>query len=165
MRILVIDDDPGVRLLCRLNLSRNGHEVLEAASGGEGLGLLAAPLPDVVVLDVMMPYLDGFEVLRQIRACSDTSRVPVVLLSARVGIADQIEGWTAGADDYVIKPFSPAALAVALHRASHFDPEAREAEREARLGRLTVANGLEGLPGHWELLRELRAVSGRRVVR
>ena len=107
MRILVIDDDPGVRVLCKIAFRTGGDEILEAASGREGLELLATEHVDAVVLDVMLPSVNGFEILRRIRQDDRMSHLPVVLLSVRVGIQDQIDGWRAGADDYLTKPFSP----------------------------------------------------------
>jgi DNA-binding response OmpR family regulator len=115
MRILVIDDDPGVRMLCRIAFRADGDEVVEAASGREGLELLVAEVVDAVVLDVMLPSINGFEVLRRIRENAQTSDLPVVLLSVRVGMQDQIDGWRAGADEYLTKPFSPSALAAKLN--------------------------------------------------
>ena len=96
MRVLVIDDDPGVRVLCRIAFRTEGDEIIEAASGREGLELLETETVDAVVLDVMLPSVNGFEVLRRIRKDARMSDLPVVLLSVRVGIRDQIDGWRAG---------------------------------------------------------------------
>ncbi len=122
MRILVIDDDPGVRVLCKIAFRTGGDQVLEAASGREGLELLATEHVDAVVLDVMLPSVNGFEILRRIRQDDRMSHLPVVLLSVRVGIQDQIDGWRAGADDYLTKPFSPAALAAKVYEICGVDP-------------------------------------------
>jgi two-component system phosphate regulon response regulator PhoB len=111
MRILVIDDDPGVRLLCRIAFRAEGDEVLEVASGRAGLEILASTGADAVVLDVMLPSINGFEILRRIREDERTSDLPVVLLSVRTGMQDQIDGWKAGADDYLTIPFSPSEMA------------------------------------------------------
>jgi DNA-binding response OmpR family regulator len=141
MRVLVIDDDPDVRTLCKINLRYDGYEVIEAAGGAEGLELISSDHPDAVLLDVMMPNVDGIEVLRQLRANEATAGVPVVILSARVSIEDQIEGIAAGADDYLTKPFSPRDLGVALDGASRIDPRNRETERESRVQRLAARVG------------------------
>jgi len=130
MRVLVIDDDPGVRVLCRIAFRADGDEVVEAPSGREGLELLESEPVDAVILDVMMPSIDGFEVLRRIREDDRTSDLPVVLLSVRVGIDDQIKGWRAGADDYMTKPFSPSELAVTLSEICRLDPGERVLQRE-----------------------------------
>lgn len=136
MRVLVVDDDPDVRRLCGLNLTWDGHEIIEAAGGAEGLELVSSEAPDVVLLDVMMPNIDGIEALRRIRQSAESMDMPVVLISARVGIEDQIEGWAAGADGYITKPFTPSDLTGALRGAKSLDPDERQAEREARLRQL-----------------------------
>jgi DNA-binding response OmpR family regulator len=138
MRVLVVDDDPDVRKLCGLNLTWDGHEIIEAAGGEEGLELISSEAPDVVLLDVMMPNVDGIEALRRIRESEHSVDLPVVLISARVGIEDQIQGWAAGADGYIMKPFAPSDLTEALDGARNLDPGQRQAEREARLRQLAA---------------------------
>jgi DNA-binding response OmpR family regulator len=133
MRVLVIDDDPGVRVLCRIAFRADGDEIMEAASGREGLDLLATEPVDAVVLDVMLPSVNGFEVLRRIREDARTRDLPVVLLSVRVGIQDQIDGWRAGADDYLTKPFSPSALAAKVYEICGIDRVDRADHRAERL--------------------------------
>jgi DNA-binding response OmpR family regulator len=133
MRILVIDDDPGVRLLCRIAFRADGDEVLEVASGREGLEILASDGADAVVLDVMLPSINGFEILRRIREDERTSDLPVVLLSVRVGLQDQIDGLKAGADDYLTKPFSPSEMAARVYEICRLDPLDRANKREQRL--------------------------------
>jgi DNA-binding response OmpR family regulator len=137
MRVLVVDDDPDVRKLCGINLTWDGHEIIEAAGGAEGLELVSSEPLDAVVLDVMMPNIDGLEALRRIRQRPESADMPVVLISARVGIEDQIEGWAAGADAYLTKPFMPSDLSDAIDGARSLDPRERKAEREARLRQLT----------------------------
>lgn len=136
MRVLVVDDDPDVRRLCGLNLTWDGHEIIEAAGGAEGLELISSEALDAVLLDVMMPNIDGIEALRRIRQSEESMDMPVVLISARVGIEDQIAGWEAGADGYIKKPFTPSDLTGALDNARRLDPGKRRAEREARLRQL-----------------------------
>ena len=136
MRVLVVDDDPDVRKLCGLNLTWDGHEIIEAAGGEEGLELISSEAPDVVLLDVMMPNVDGIEALRRIRESEHTVDLPVVLISARVGIEDQIQGWAAGADGYIMKPFAPSDLTDALDGARNLAPGERRAERQIRLREL-----------------------------
>ncbi len=106
-RVLVVDDEPSVRLLCRVNLQFAGFEVAEAENGAQGLELARAEDFDLILLDVMMPDIGGHEVLRRL---SETSSVPVVFLSARTGPADLREGYALGAVDYITKPFDPIAL-------------------------------------------------------
>jgi DNA-binding response OmpR family regulator len=117
VRILAIDDDPDLLALCRINLTLDGHEVVEASSGREGLDLVASCQPDIVLLDVMMPRLDGLDVLRAIRAGATSYDLPVVIVSARVGHEAESAGRVAGADAYVTKPFSPDLLLDTLKQA------------------------------------------------
>jgi two-component system KDP operon response regulator KdpE len=105
--ILVVDDEPPILRLVRAKLKVDGYEVLTASRGEEALGILEDEVPDLVVLDVMMPDMDGFETLRRIR---EHSQVPVVMLTARGSDADKLKGLQSGADDYVTKPFNPDEL-------------------------------------------------------
>jgi DNA-binding response OmpR family regulator len=105
--ILVVDDDPKIRELLRLYVVREGHRTTFAADGPEALAAARTKRPDLVLLDVMLPGLDGFEVCRQLREESD---VPILLLTARSGDSDKVVGLDLGADDYVLKPFSPREL-------------------------------------------------------
>jgi two-component system KDP operon response regulator KdpE len=117
--ILVADDDPPILRLVRLKLQTEGYAVITAANGQEALEALSEHNPDLVILDVMMPVLDGFETLQRIR---QTSSVPIILLTARSGGQDKVRGLDRGADDYVTKPFDPdelaARVAALLRRAS-----------------------------------------------
>ena len=106
--VLIVEDDPDTTELVRLYLARDGHRVLTATSGTEGLHIAKKAEPDLVVLDLMLPGLDGMEVCRALREGSD---VPVVMLTARVEEEDRLAGLDLGADDYVTKPFSPRELA------------------------------------------------------
>jgi DNA-binding response OmpR family regulator len=110
-RVLLIEDDPAVREGLELALTRHGHRVRAVESGEQGLDRLRTDLPDVVVLDLMLPGMDGFEVCRRIRA---TGQIPIIMLTARSDDIDVVAGLEAGADDYVIKPFSPRELATRL---------------------------------------------------
>ena len=105
--VLVVDDDPNIRDLVRMYLVREGHRVTLAADGEAALVAAAGEWPDLVLLDVMLPGIDGVEVLRRLR---EDSQVPVILLTARSGDADKVVGLDTGADDYVVKPFSPREL-------------------------------------------------------
>ena len=109
--LLVADDDEDILTLVQLRLSRSGYEVIVARDGEEALRLAREKLPDLAVLDWMMPKASGVEVLRAIRADELTSSIPVILLTARASEADINEGLEAGADDYIAKPFSPQELA------------------------------------------------------
>jgi two-component system, OmpR family, phosphate regulon response regulator PhoB len=108
--VLVADDDADVRDLVAFRLDRAGYEVMAAADGQDALELARSRSPDIAVLDVMMPRLDGLQVTRQMRAIDELARVPVLLLTASVHEAAVKQGFEAGADDYMKKPFSPADL-------------------------------------------------------
>lgn len=106
-RILVVDDEPRMIGFIRMNLELEGHQVIEAHSGLEALEAIRTKLPDVVLLDVMMPELDGFETLRMLR---EFSSIPVIMLTAKGEENDKVYGLELGADDYVTKPFGPREL-------------------------------------------------------
>ena len=106
-KILVVDDEERMVRFIRLNLEHDGFQVIEANRGAEALEQVRTKLPDLVLLDVMMPDMDGFEVLRMIR---ETSHVPVIMLTAKGEEDDRVRGLESGADDYITKPFSPREL-------------------------------------------------------
>ena len=108
--ILAADDDPDIRELVAFRLERSGYTVLQAADGEEALALALEHKPDLAVLDVMMPKMDGFEVVRRLRAEEATKRMPIIMLTARAQDSDVEEGFESGADDYLRKPFSPQEL-------------------------------------------------------
>jgi DNA-binding response OmpR family regulator len=108
--VLVADDDHDILTLVSFRLERAGYDVVAARDGEEALRLALERVPDLAVLDVMMPKLDGYEVTTRLRQNRATRRVPVILLTARVQEADIARGFEAGADDYVKKPFSPQEL-------------------------------------------------------
>lgn len=145
--ILIVDDDPKIRDLLRLYVERERHRVIEAEDGAGALAAVERERPDLVLLDVMLPGLDGIEVLRRIR---DLGTTPVMLLTARSGDGDKVIGLDGGADDYVVKPFSPrelmARVRVQLRRA-----EAAADDPALVSGPLTLDPGavevhLDGLP-------------------
>lgn len=108
--VLVADDDEDVLLLIRMVLERDGHEVIVTRDGAEAVAAGLERRPDLAVLDVAMPELDGLEVLRRLRADANMTNMPVVLLSARVQEDDVKRGYDSGANAYVQKPFSPREL-------------------------------------------------------
>ena len=113
-RVLVVDDEQTIRLLCRVNLTASGIEVLEAPDGETGLELARSERPDLILLDVMMPGIDGWEVARRLAADDKTSEIPVVFLTARAGDEDRQLGEEAGAVGYVVKPFDPVSIATVV---------------------------------------------------
>lgn len=110
-RVLVVDDEAPIRLLCRVNLEAEGIDVLEAADGTSGLDLARAEHPDVVLLDVMMPGLDGWRVAEQLLEDERTIGIPIIFLTARAEFRDRARGLDIGGVDYVTKPFNPLELA------------------------------------------------------
>ena len=102
-KILVVDDQPEIREILLYTLGTAGYEAIEAANGNEALGLIETDFLDLVILDIMMPGMNGFQVLRQLRKTSD---IPVIMLSARTDTVDKVESFELGADDYVTKPFT-----------------------------------------------------------
>jgi two-component system alkaline phosphatase synthesis response regulator PhoP len=109
-KILVVDDDPTMVKLINVNLKLNNYSVVEATSGEQALEVLSGEPPDLVVLDIMMPGVDGWEVLKRIRGNLETQEMPVILVTAKTQDSDVIRGWELGADEYVIKPFNPLLL-------------------------------------------------------
>ena len=168
--VLVIEDDRGLRDLLRRYLERAGHAVLSTGSGVEALKLLAEAAPDLLVLDLGLPDLDGLEVLREARSGRAT---PVIVLTARSEVEDRIRGLSLGADDYVTKPFSPTELTLRVAAVlSRSLPAAGQDGRESfGSGRLVIDPGLRrasldgvGLdltPTEWGVLTTLTSVPGR----
>jgi DNA-binding response OmpR family regulator len=110
-RVLVIDDEAPIRLLCRVNLEAEGMQVLEAGDGPAGLEEARSESPDVILLDVMMPGLDGWAVAERLVEDSSTKDIPIVFLTARAELRDRARGLELGGVDYVTKPFNPVELA------------------------------------------------------
>jgi DNA-binding response OmpR family regulator len=110
-KVLVIDDEAPIRLLCRVNLEAEGMAVIEAADGPSGLDQAREADPDVILLDVMMPGLDGWKVAEQLLEDTRTSEIPIIFLTARAEFRDRAKGLDIGGIDYVTKPFNPLDLA------------------------------------------------------
>jgi DNA-binding response OmpR family regulator len=138
-RILVVDDEPDVRMLLRTNLKAAGFDVMEAANGEEALALAKQELPVVIILDVMMPQMSGVEVCRALRKHPPTSRIPVLMLTAKAGEEDRVTGFEVGADDYVAKPFSPRELVLRVRAVARRKPDQGAAKLgPARAGLITM---------------------------
>lgn len=116
LKILVCDDERHIVRLIQVNLERQGWEVITAYDGKEGLEKIKAVKPDLVVLDVMMPYMDGFEVLKSLRREPDFQDLPVIMLTAKAQDKDVFEGYHYGADMYLTKPFNPMELVTFVKR-------------------------------------------------
>lgn len=137
LHVLVADDEPAMRLLYRVNLEAEGMIVSEAADGDAAVALAQSERPAVLVLDVMMPRRDGWNVAEELASHAATRAIPIVFVSARAAAADQLRGLELGGIEYVTKPFNPVELAVVIRRAaaaarSQDDPTRGEKLRELR---------------------------------
>ena len=138
-RVLVIDDEAPIRLLCRVNLEAEGMEVLEAADGPSGLESARHSRPDVILLDVMMPGLDGWQVAEELLDDELTSGIPIVFLTARAELRDRARGLDIGGVDYVTKPFNPLELAPLIEDVlARVERGEREDLRHEKLAELRV---------------------------
>lgn len=166
-RILVVDDEEAIRRFLRTSLSARGHTIFEASSGQEALSSVVADRPDVIILDLGLPDVDGVDVVRQLR---EWSQIPITILSVRDREADKIEALDAGADDYLTKPFGLgellARLRATLRRANQTSdkPVFTTGELEADLRRRVVTVAGEEVqltPTEYELLRALVMEAGK----
>jgi len=115
-KILVVDDERHIVRLVQVNLERAGYEVAVAYDGIEALEKVEAEKPDMVVLDVMMPRMDGFDVLKKLQANADTKDIPIIMLTAKAQDADIFKGWSSGVSSYLTKPFNPRELLTFVER-------------------------------------------------
>jgi|SRR5437016_673011 len=109
-RVLIVDDDPDIQGLVSYNLSQAGFRVTNAVTGSAALESVREQPPDLIILDIMLPDLDGLEVCRTLRMRANSRRIPIIMLTARTEESDRVVGFELGADDYVMKPFSPREL-------------------------------------------------------
>ncbi|MCC7265421.1 MAG: response regulator transcription factor [Candidatus Latescibacteria bacterium] len=140
-KILIVEDEPDILELLSYNLRQAGYEVFTAAEGEEGLRLAEEQIPDLVVLDLMLPGMDGLELCRLLKQRESLRRVPVLMLTAKAEEVDRIVGLELGADDYVTKPFSPRELVLrikAILRRGTAKPEEDEVEGRIAIGPLVI---------------------------
>jgi diguanylate cyclase (GGDEF)-like protein len=142
--VLIADDDRDIVRFVEVNLRLEGFEVITAHDGQDALAKALAGQPDLILLDVMMPRMDGYEVCKKLRADGRSAHVPVIMLTARSLSADKVLGLTAGADDYIIKPFDPMELI------------ARVKTTLRRAGEMRALSPLTGLPGNHRIEAEIR---------
>ena len=136
-RVLVIDDEAPIRLLCRVNLEAEGMQVIEAPDGPTGLGRAREDDPDVILLDVMIPGMDGWQVAEELLEDERTKRIPVVFLTARAELQDRARGLDLGGVDYITKPFNPVELASMIRELLHrVGAGERDELRRAKLAEL-----------------------------
>jgi pilus assembly protein CpaE len=141
-KILIVDDDIDSLKLIGLMLQRHGYEIMAANSGSQALSKAAADRPDLIILDVMMPDMDGYEVCRRLRANSETRGIPIIMFTAKTLVDDKVAGFEAGADDYLTKPTHPAELASRVKAIL-----ARSATQRRRDTRKGVTIGVVGAKG------------------
>jgi two-component system KDP operon response regulator KdpE len=168
VRVLVVDDEPQIRRLLRVSLGAQGYQVREAAHGEEAITMTATERPDVIILDLGLPDLDGLDVLRRIREWTDT---PIVVLSVREQEAEKVKAFDLGADDYVTKPFGMAELLARIQTALRHrlqteveEPIFRSGELIVDLGRRRVSvagRDIKLTPKEYDLLRVLVTHAGR----
>lgn len=132
-KILAVDDEKAIVRLVQVNLEREGYEVVTAYDGREALEKVASERPDLIVLDVMMPYMDGFEVLQQLKKDPETRDIPVIMLTAKAQDADVFRGWQSGVDCYLTKPFNPMELKAFVKRVFKSLEDEAEGERRIQL--------------------------------
>ncbi len=109
-KVLIVDDDVETLRLVGMMLQRQGYKILAASNGAQAIALATSEVPDLIVLDVMMPDMDGYQVTKEIRANADTSQVPILMFTAKSQVEDKVSGYEAGVDDYLTKPIHPAEL-------------------------------------------------------
>ena len=141
--ILVVDDDPDIARFVEVNLKLQGFDVVVAHNGEEALELINLRNPNLAVVDLMMPGVDGMELTRRLRADPLTSSMPIIMLTARGLTVDKVLGLTAGADDYLVKPFDTLELVARVNSTLRRNQEYRE------------VSPLTGLPGNTRILREI----------
>lgn len=140
-KILVIDDDPSILELVKVNLELMGHDVITSLEGVKGFALVKQEMPDLVILDVMMPEVDGFTVAQRVRQNEETKEIPILMLTALGMIQDKVQGFNSGVDDYLVKPFELEELKVrvkALLRRSASIPESLKKPEILTVGSITL---------------------------
>ena len=115
-KILIVDDERHIVRLVEVNLERAGYDVISAYDGIEALEKVESEKPEMIILDVMMPRMDGFEVLKKLRSDAATKEIPVIMLTAKAQDADIFKGWSSGVDSYLTKPFNPRELLTFVER-------------------------------------------------
>ena len=172
-RVLVVEDEPDVAELIRFNLHKEGYEVTVLGNGGDAIRHAREGQPDLVLLDIMVPQLNGWEVCRRLKQDPDTRRIPVIMVTGRVDEGDKVLGFELGADDYVTKPFSPRELVArvqAVTRRGRLTAGA-DKKRQVKAGDLEIdrerfevrmkGRPVELTPKEFELLATLAGAPGR----
>src|SRR5205823_9224699 len=172
-RVLIVDDDPDIQGLVSYNLSQAGFRVTNAVTGSAALESVRGQPPDLIILDIMLPDLDGLEVCRTLRQRASSRRIPIIMLTARTEESDRVVGFELGADDYVMKPFSPRELVLRVK--SIFRRVGEDRTDVLRVGKIQLfAQRRQVLSGNrtvtltakeFELLQELMGARGNVLTR
>ena len=170
-KILIVEDEANIRQLVRYNLEKEGFQVMEAADGLQGLRTAQKEKPDLVLLDLMLPGMDGLEVCRTLKGAPATSALPIIMLTAKAEEVDKIIGLELGADDYMTKPFSPRELTARIKAVLRRSQKETALPGELQVGRLRfnfsryeVSMGgvkLELTPKEYELIKMLATNLGK----
>lgn len=115
-KILIVDDEKDIRILVSQILGDENYKIYFASNGREAIESANENSPDLLILDLMMPEIDGVEVCRRLKQNKDTKKIPVIMLTAKTGVADKIEGFVIGADEYITKPFDPSKLETTVEK-------------------------------------------------
>lgn len=137
-RILVVDDEPEILELVEFNLKQAGFTVTTADDGAEALKKIRAQIPDLIILDVMLPEMDGLEVCKSLRNDPATAQLPIIMLTAKAAEVDRVLGLELGADDYLTKPFSPRELMLRVKKMLARSTPAEKAKEQLRYGDLVI---------------------------
>ncbi len=172
-KILIVDDDPNIVLLVQMALVKEGqYEIITANNGIEAIEAIKKDKPDLILLDLMMPGMDGFEVCKQIKQNDETRFIPVIMITAKSDIADKLFGMEIGANDYVTKPFNPVELLARVKshlRIRELEVELAQSKQLETALQMTVTlqheinNPLTGIIGNMELLKEWKSLSDDEV--
>lgn len=146
-KILVVDDESSIRELVSFTLEDLGHEVIEARDGEDAIRKVNSDQPDLIVLDVMMPKLDGWGVLRELRRSQHRKQMRVVMLTAKSAENDFVLGWKLGVDDYLTKPFDPDELAIVVNETLMSSPEQLAEKRTRELDKSNLLSRIEATFG------------------
>lgn len=174
--VLIVDDEPNILELVKFNLEREGYRVTTVENGREALDRVKASPPDLVILDIMLPGMDGLEVCRNMQKEERTRNIPIIMLTARAEEMDKVLGLELGADDYLTKPFSPRELVARVKaRLRRLNGEDKKAENVIQIGEITIdsdkfcvyAGGIKQdfTPKEFELLKVLAKNPGRVITR
>lgn len=142
-KVLVVDDEEHIRRILKFQLEKNGYQVITAENGEEALKSVRRSMPDLILLDLMMPKIDGFEVCKQLRSDFQTSQIPIIMLTAKSDLPDKIKGLQGGANDYLVKPYSNEELLLRVHNVLEWSQNQKN------------ANPLTGFAGNKAIEKEL----------